>query len=60
MLLITRGKKIFPTSYDYKPKAGDVASIIVHIPDAEDAGMELSAMGWELAPVEEAVETEEA
>jgi NhaP-type Na+/H+ or K+/H+ antiporter len=60
MLLITRGKKIFPTSYDYEPKAGDVASIIVHIPDAEDARMELAAMGWELAPVEEAVETEEA
>jgi hypothetical protein len=60
MLLITRGKNLFPTSYGYKPKAGDVASIIIHIPDAEEARVELSAMGWEPAPAEEDVETQEA
>jgi hypothetical protein len=56
-LAVTRGKRTFATSYGYKPKKGDVASIVIHTPESEEAHTDLRALGWEPAQESESEET---
>lgn len=58
LLAVTRGKRTSPTSYAYKPKAGDVATVIIHTPDADEARTELSALGWEPVPKPEPTDSQ--
>ena len=53
LLVIERGKRAFPTSYDYKPKADDIASVVIHTEEREDAAADLRALGWEPLPAAE-------
>ncbi len=46
ILAVRRGKRIVPMSSDYEPKPGDVASIAVHVPDREEAGVLMQKLGW--------------
>jgi len=53
LLVIERGKRAFPTSYDYEPRADDIASVVIHTEEREDAEADLRALGWELLPESE-------
>jgi hypothetical protein len=50
LMLVHRGKRAFPTSYDYKPKVDDLASVVVYTQEREDAHRDLCKLGWEPAP----------
>lgn len=54
VLVATRGKRSFPTSDEYEPKQGDTATMVIHMPEVDDAYRELRALGWE--PVAEPAE----
>jgi len=49
MLLVQRGRKTFPTSRDYRPRPGDLVSVVIHTQDLEDAYTELGTLGYEPA-----------
>ncbi|MCP5044408.1 MAG: sodium:proton antiporter [bacterium] len=49
LLLVQRGKKTSPISRGYRPKPGDLVTVVIHTQELEDARAELRAMGYEPA-----------
>ncbi len=52
LLFVKRGKRAFPTTRSYEPKAGDVVTVVIHTQELEDAHAELREMGFEPASKE--------
>ncbi len=52
LLFVKRGKRAFPTTRSYEPKAGDVVTVVIHTQELEDAHAELREMGFEPASEE--------
>ncbi len=50
LLLVKRGKRAFPTTRDYEPKAGDVVTVVIHAQELDEAHAELRGLGFEPAP----------
>ena len=48
MLATRRGQNTQPMSTRHTPKAGDVATVAIHVDDREEALAELAEMGWSL------------
>jgi NhaP-type Na+/H+ or K+/H+ antiporter len=46
LLLVQRGSRLRPVARDYAPREGDVASVAIHLPDADEAHALLGAQGW--------------
>jgi hypothetical protein len=58
MLATRRGQNTQPMSTRHTPKAGDVATVAIHVDDREEALAELAEMGWSLVVLEEPDEKE--
>jgi NhaP-type Na+/H+ or K+/H+ antiporter len=58
LLYVARGKRTFPTSYDYKPKVDDRATVVIYTQEREEAYADLRQRGWE--PVPEDADTSSA
>ena len=54
ILAVRRGDRVLPMSTGLAPRAGDVASVAVHPPEADEADRILRARGWHEAPAEAA------
>jgi NhaP-type Na+/H+ or K+/H+ antiporter len=54
ILTIGRGEKVSPMHATFKLQPGDVASVIIHVPEREEAWAQLRSMGWEPHPEAEA------
>jgi voltage-gated potassium channel Kch len=50
LLYVARGKRTFPTSYDYKPKVDDRATVVIYTQEREEAYADLRQRGWEPVP----------
>lgn len=48
ILSVQRGQSVLPMSADLTPRAGDVASIAVYVPEREEALRALAKRGWQL------------
>ncbi|MDP6978911.1 MAG: sodium:proton antiporter [Myxococcota bacterium] len=49
LLFVTRGKRGFPTTRSYEPKAGDLVTVVIHTQELEEAHAELRERGFEPA-----------
>jgi len=52
LLLAQRGRRAFPITRDYSPRAGDLVTVVIHEPVREEAHAELRRLGFEPAPAE--------
>jgi NhaP-type Na+/H+ or K+/H+ antiporter len=50
LLLARRGKSVFAISREYSPRSGDEVSVVVHIPDRDEAHAILRRLGFAPAP----------